>query len=206
MRGAAAIFWAGLLAVHAAAGEREPSGCPCCRLPFAEGTLFCWGCGTRVPGSPEPSKVAAVEIAPVRVLSGGTRGLQEDLAALSPEVALAGIERWIAENPNDFAGALRKLKDLLGSVRGTSLEAVVDGRIKEISAAAARASAPKSPQERAAEAARAYTKVMEQVRREPDRILNNIKLLEELLKSVEGTPYEQLVRQQIERERAKASR
>lgn len=199
----------GLLFASVASGEpaAQTLACPVCKYPCTKEMLRCWSCGSGLSGRTfDATKFAEPDTSPVQVTSVETRDLQEDLATLSPELALAGVEQWIADHPGDLQGAIQRLKDLLERVRGSPVEASVEQRLKELSAEVARASAPKSPQERIAEAARAYTKVMEQVRREPDRVLNNIKLLEDLLKIVEGTPYEQLVRKQIEREKAKTSR
>jgi phosphoglycerate dehydrogenase-like enzyme len=78
-------------------------------------------------------------------------------------------------------------------------------RMNAVRAAKSEAEKPRSPQERLKEAAREYTVVMGQIGKEPDRIINNIKKLESLMDVCAGTPYEALVKKQLEIQRAKAS-
>jgi len=187
------------------AASVEAAECSACRLPAPKGALTCWGCGSHLPGAPLPGDIVRLDFAPARIYvleSAPASGP----AAVSPEVALDTIEQWIKENPRNYDGALARLQELLGTARGTDLEMVIEARVRQVKADKAKALAPKTAQQRMAEAAKTYTEVADQVRREPDRVINNIKLLEGLLDVCKDTPYENLVKQQLQKERAKLSR
>ena len=74
------------------------------------------------------------------------------------------------KNGNEYDDAIKKLENFLPSVEGTSLDRTVMRRIREIKNLKAEANKPKSPEERRKEAALAYTKVMTQIRKEPDHL------------------------------------
>jgi hypothetical protein len=128
-----------------------------------------------------------------------------DLSAVPPGVALKAIEGWITEHPTEYDEAVGKLQDFVETVRGTALQSKAEKLIREVRARKTAATRPKTPEERKVEAARAYTKVMTKIIREPDRLVRNIQLLENLLETCKGTPYEGMVASKLKSMRQKAN-
>ena len=166
--------------------------------------MNCWACGSHVPGAGSAKRLAPVKL--VRMVFRR----QEDASsagadALSPVLKLDKIESWIAENPDEHDGAIKRLGDLLQEVRGTGLEAEVTTRVQEARSRKIEAERPKTPEEREAEAASAYLEVMREVRKTDDPY-QRVKKLQRLLKIARDTDYEDAVLRALWREKEKAKR
>lgn len=201
-----AVLTAFLLAAAAPAAPAAPAAeCKHCRFECSEGITNCWSCGTRVPGSEDPGKLVPVRLIVIDVLvekkPGGPVG-----AARDPSGEVGTVEKWIDANPDDYAGALERLEPLLDSVRGTVYEARVEDRIARIRAAVVEASRPMTAEAREKRAASMVAKVAGRVRRRPDRRVENVRDLEQLLAVAKGTSYEGYVRNLLKTEKAKLKR
>ena len=124
-------------------------------------------------------------------------------------VAAVAVQRWlplVTNNPDDYAGALKRLDPLLDAVRGTAYEAGVEDRITRVRAAIEETSRPMTTAEREQRAASMYLEVLSQVSKRPKNPAQNVRDLEQLLAIAKGTDYESLVRRRLKREKAKLNR
>jgi hypothetical protein len=179
--------------------------CKSCRFACATGTTNCWSCGSRVPGSEHPAKLVPRKLIVVDMLAktklGGASSAMSD-----PANDVKAVVKWIDANPSDHAGALKRLGDLLGRVRGTVHESRVKGRIAAVRAAVEEASRPMTKEERDKRAAAMVYELLPRITKRRDAPAENIRDLERLLVVVRGTDYEALVRSKIKAEKAKLKR
>ena len=209
MAAAARTAVLGTLALAAAAGVGVAAECQSCRSDCPEGTTNCWSCGKRVRGSENPAELVAGKLTCVDILTdkGSDGGGAVGAGAIhDPSGEVAAVEKWIDAHPDDYAGGLRRLDQVLDSVRGTVYEARVEDRIARIRSAAEEASKPMTPEEREKKAASEVAKVAARVRRRDDAPAENIRELEQLLAVARGTSYEAYVRQLLETQKAKLNR
>ncbi len=199
-------------AAKAGGADRRPSErflCQSCKFEYPEATTNCWACGKRLPDSPLTRKLPPIEPLVVRVLpeeeqGGGAGSLAESKGALAaPEVALEEIERQIAENPTEHGEALNSLEALLEKVLKTPLESIVRERMREVRAEMLKANFPRTPQEREAEVAKLMPRILKEIKDNPNRLTENVRRLEKLLKLAEGTPFEALILSRLKHLRAK---
>jgi hypothetical protein len=195
MRRAFAAGFAAALALALAADAAEAL-CPSCGFKCAEGVTNCWACGTHLPEAKRPSEIAPKELLVIGVLPERRRG---SAAQTAPEAELEEILKWMAANPQAHEEALERLDALMRRVSGTALAALVDRKMAELRAEVAEANRPKSKEERETDVAKRVPEVMSIVRRNPDRVEENIRRLERLLGLARGTSYETYVAAQLAR-------
>ena len=190
------------------AAEAGAARCAACGFECPEGTLNCWSCGKRIPGSKNPVELLSASLVVVDIVTeqktdvaGSGAGAVRD-----PSGELEEVEKWIDANPDDYAGAIKRLDPLLDAVRGTVDEERVEERIARIRAALREASRPMSKEEREKKAASMVMKVAANVRKRADRLRENVRDLEQLLALARGTSYEAYVRKLLKDEKAKLKR
>jgi len=195
-------------AILAVAAEARAAECAACGLDCPEGTLNCWSCGTRVPGAKDPVKLLSAKLVVVDIIAErkATEVRSDAGAVRDPSGDVEAVEKWIDANPDDYAGALKRLDTLLDAVRGTVYEARVEDRIARIRAALREASRPMTKEQREKKAASMVMKVAAKVRRRSSDPAENVRELEQLLALAKGTSYEGYVRILLNKEKAKLKR
>ena len=178
---------------------------PCAECGFAcpVGTTACWACGARAPDSKAASEAgkALESVKLIRMtFPGRGGGVSASAAGVLPVIELERIEEWIDENPDEYNAALRRLNELLRKVRGTVLEGTVTTRVEEIRKEKAEAERERTPEEREAEAAKAYFEVMKELKDRSPK--DRVRMLERLLRKAGGTAYEQAVARKLQSEKA----
>ncbi len=193
------------LALALAAASARAGDCPSCSFKSLEGITNCWSCGTRMPGSEDPRKLAPVNLIVVDVLAR-KKAEAPSRAARNTSAEVEAVEKWIDANEDDYAGAIARLDPLLDAVRGTVYEARVEDRIARIRAAVEAVSQPMTAEEREKKAASMVIKVAARVRKRADRPEENVRDLEQLLAMAKGTSYEAYVRRLLKSEKSKLKR
>lgn len=185
----------GVFVAALCAGTALAADCPACKLDCPRSTTNCWACGMRLPGSPRPDELGPVDIVVIKVLP---EKKADRAQVATPEAELEKVEQWIAENPAEHDEAIKRLKLLMEKVSGTALEEHVADRMAKISARVAETTRPgRSAEEREDEAHRMVLQVMKVVRSNPDKIKENIRRLEGVLKIAEDTKYERYILSQL---------
>ena len=195
-------------AVLAVAAEARAAECAACESDCPEGTLNCWSCGTRVPGSENPVKLLSARLVVVDIIAERKPGAAgNDAGAVrDPSRDVEAVEKWIDANPDDYAGALKRLDTLLDAARGTVYEARVEDRLDRIRAALREASRPMTTEQREKKAASMVMKVAAKIRKKSSDPAANVRELEQLLALAKGTSYEGYVRTLLKKEKAKLKR
>jgi len=195
-------------AVLAVAAEARAAECAACGSDCPEGTLNCWSCGTRVPGSEDPVKLLSARLVVVDIITErkATEARSDAGAVRDPSRDVEAVEKWIDANPDDYAGALKRLDALLDAARGTVYEARVEDRLDRINAALREASRPMTKEQREKKAASSVMKVAAKIRKKSSTLAENIRELEQLLALAKGTSYEGYVKTLLKKEKAKLKR
>ena len=195
-------------AVLAVAAEARAADCAACGSDCPEGTLNCWSCGTRVPGSENPVKLLSAKLVVVDIITErkATEARNDAGTVRDPSGDVEAAEKWIDANPDDYAGGLKRLDTLLDAVRGTVHEARVEDRIARIRAALREASRPMTKEQREKKAASMVMKVAAKIRKKSSAPAENVRELEQLLALAKGTNYEGYVRNLLKTEKAKLKR
>ncbi len=175
--------------------------CPACSFECPAATTNCWACGRGLPGAEDAREIEPFE--PLVVVALPVGSSSGETASATPEAAYDEVESWIAENPDDHDGALERLGALADRVGGTTLEAVVAKRIEDVRARQKQMTRAKTPEERETEAVEALRQVNAKLRRNPNRVRENVLELQKLVRIARGTSYEDHARKLLERERAK---
>ena len=191
-----------------AAGASDPLlkvECKSCKFACSAGTTNCWSCGSRVPGSEDPTKLVPRKLIVVDMLARKRSG-GASVAASDSLSDVEAVEKWIDANPSDHAGALQRLGKLLGKVRGSVHESRVERRIASVRAAFEEASRPMTAEEREKRAASMVFEVLPKIAKRRDKPAENLRELQRLLTIAKGTNYEELVLTKIKAEKAKLKR
>jgi len=191
-------------AMLAVAAEARAAKCAACGYECPDGTLNCWSCGTHVPGSKNPVKLLSAKLVVVDILAERKTGAARTVR--DPSGDLQDVEKWIAANPDDYAGALKRLDTLLDTVRGTVYEARVEDRIARIRAALQAASRPMTKEQREKKVIAMIAKVASKIRKRSSNPAENVRELEQILALARSTSYEGYVRKLLKDEKAKLNR
>jgi hypothetical protein len=175
--------------------------CPACGYACAQGSVNCWGCGTRLADLKSPAGFVRVE--PLSILGTVRPRFVSAEELTPPALVVERLRDWVRSHPADFDEAEARIKAAEAHVKGTEEEAALGALLADVKRRREAHERPENPEERQKVVAREVDRVMVEVALSPLARAFNIAKLEKLLEIAKGTVYERLVRDQLEVERAK---